>query len=64
MKEEFIAGIVDSKGIRWTYEGTVQGHPIWTMKNKSRPALLTEEEANQIAQDNLLPGDKIVVERA
>lgn len=63
-RKEFFAKIIDKEGNTWLYEGEVKDFPIWTMEKESKPLLLTESEAYDVARNHAKQGEAFGVKRA
>jgi hypothetical protein len=63
-KKEFYAKIIDKEGNTWLFEGHFKGLPIWTMENESKPLLLTEWEAFEVAMIHAKDKESFGVKRA
>lgn len=63
-QDKYIAVLVDKENQTWIYEGSVQGIPIWTAESESKPKLMSETDAYEIAHESKQFGDTAFVKRA
>ena len=57
---KYIAQIISENGNVWEFEGYVQDFSLWTLKGKSRPLMMSEDEAMEVLHnsDQYNDGDK------
>jgi len=57
---KYIAQIISENGNVWEFEGYVKDFSLWTLKGKSRPLMMSEDEAMEVLHnsDQYNDGDK------